>query len=143
MTFGGIIAIFTAIWIYRTALEKKTGNAFYWVAGSFVVYLILQVLMIYFNGMLIDFFEGDVIVEYDPAVGTNVRHSTDNSGLQSGTIGSFIGVILELIVWLVPFLAIAVIRLKLMLKQPFSFGALFGGIKEMFTAIGKSFSSVK
>ncbi len=143
MTFGGIIAIFTAIWIYRTALEEKTGNAFYWVAGSFVVYLTLQVLMIYFNGMLVDFFEGDVTVEYDPTVGENVRYSTDTSGLQSGTIGSFIGVILELIVWVIPFLAIAVIRLKLMLKQPFSFGVLFGGITEMFTAIGKSFSSVK
>ncbi len=141
MTIGGIIAIFIAMWIYRTALEAKTGNAIYWVIASFVTYLILQILMIKFNATIIEIFDGDVSAEYDSAGGLNARDNSDTAGLQSGTGGSFIGVIFELITWVLPFLAIAIIRLKLMLKQPFSFGALFGGLSEMFTAIANSFKS--
>jgi hypothetical protein len=141
MIFGGLIAILTAIWIYRTAREDKIGNAFYWVAGSFVVYLTLQVLMIYFNLMIIETFDADVSTEYDAAGGLNARDNSGTAGLQSGPGGTIIGIIFELLPFLVPFLAIAFIRLKLMLKQPFSVSALFGGIKEMFIAIIQNFKT--
>lgn len=139
MTFGGIIAVFIAIWVYRTAMEAKTGNAIAWVAASFVMYLVLQLLVIYFNSMIIDFFDRDLSVEYETTGGLNSRDNIDTAGLQSGTFGTLIGVTFELATWLVPFFVIAALRLLLMLKQPFSFTALFGGIKEMFIAIGQSF----
>ncbi len=139
--FGGIMSILVAIWIYRTALEAKTGNAVYWVAGSFVVYITLHVLMNYFNLAIIETFDGDVSSSYDNAGGLNVRDNSDTAGLQSGTGGTFIGIIFEILPILVPFLAIAVIRLMLMLKQPFSLGGLLGGIKEMFVSIGDSFKT--
>lgn len=139
MIFGGLIAILTAIWIYRTAIEGKTGNIFFWVAGSFVVYLTLQVLMIYLNMTIVEIFDGDVSTEYDNAGGLNARDNSDTAGLQSGPGGTIIGIIFELLPFVVPFLAIALIRLKLMLKQPLSVSGLFGGLKEMFIAIGKNF----
>ncbi len=139
MTFGGIVAILIAIWIYRTALEAKTGNAIYWVIASFVTYLVLQILMIKFNATIIDIFDGTASFEYDTTGALNSPDNSNTAGIQSGTGGTFMGIIFELIAWVLPFLAIAVIRLKLMLKQPFSVGGLFGGITEMFTAIGNSF----
>ena len=141
MVFGGLISILIAIWIYRTAMEAKTGNALFWVAGSFVVYLAVYVLMVYFNAMIIETFDTDIGAKYDSAGGLNARDQSDTAGLQSGPGGTFIGILFEIFPLAVPFFAIAVIRLMLMLKQPFSFMALFGGIKEVFTGIINSFKT--
>lgn len=142
MIFGGLIAILIAIWIYRTAIEAKTGHAMYWVIGSFIVYLTVQVLMISFNAMIVEWFDGDVSPQYDSAGGLNARDNSDTAGLQTGTGGTLIGIIFELLPFIVPFFVIAVIRLQLMLKQPFSFGALFSGIKGVFAAILQNFKTV-
>ncbi|MCK4842711.1 MAG: hypothetical protein KAT04_12645 [Methylococcales bacterium] len=141
MVFGGLISILIAIWIYRTAIEFKTGNALYWVAGSFIVYLGIQVIMIYFNQIIIETFDRDVSSAYDNAGGLNSRDNSDTAGLQSGTGGTFIGIIFEILPFIVPFFAVAVIRLMLMLKQPFSFMLMFGGIKETFLGIKDSFKT--
>jgi len=141
MTFGGIIAIFIAIWIYRTSVEAKVGNTFYWVVGSFVVYLSVQFLAINFNGMIIEMFDRDIGAEYDSAGGLNARDNSDTAGLQSGTGGSLIGIIFELLTWIVPFFVVALIRQLLMLKETFSFMGLFGGIKEMLIGIKNSFKT--
>ena len=141
MVFGGLISILIAIWIYRTAVQEKTGNTLYWVAGSFVVYLGVQLTMIYFNIMIIETFDGDVSSEYDTAGGLNARDNSDTAGLQSGTGGTIIGIIFELLPFIVPFFAVAVIRLMVMLRKPFDFMSLFGGIKEMFVSIKNSFKT--
>jgi hypothetical protein len=141
MTFGGIIAIFIAIWIYRTAIELKTGNALYWVAGSFIVYLFVQYLVIIFNGAIIEGFDTDISSEYDDAGGLNNRDNSDTAGLQSGTGGSLIGIIFELLTWIAPFFVVAIIRQLYMLKQSFSFMGLFDGLKEMFISIKNSFKT--
>lgn len=141
MVYGGIIAIFTAIWIYRTAIEAKTGNAVLWVAGSFVMYLALQMLIIYCNATIVEIFDRDISVEYDNAGGLNARDHSDTAGLQSGPFGTFIGVMFELATFIIPFFVVAIVRLKLMLKQPLSFPNLFGGIGSMFAAIGASFKN--
>ncbi|MDQ7091864.1 MAG: hypothetical protein Q9M50_14705 [Methylococcales bacterium] len=139
MVFGGIISILIAIWIFRTARDAKTGNTFYWVAGSVVLFLVVQTIMIYFNAMIIEIFDGDVSTEYDNAGGLNSRDNSDTAGLQSGTGGTLIGIIFELLPFMVSFFVIAVLRLLVMLKQPFGFMSLFGGIKETFVGIGDSF----
>lgn len=120
MIFGGLISILIAIWIYRTAIEAKIGNAVLWVAGSVVVFLAMQMMMmIYFNA----------------------QDNSDTAGLQSGSGGTFIGIIFELIPLVVPFFVVALIRQLLMLKQGFSFSGLFSGIKEMFIGIKDSFKT--
>ncbi len=141
MTFGGIIAIFIAIWIYRTAIENKTGNALYWVAGSFVLFLVVQFLMINLNGIIIETFDTDIGSEYDDAGGLNARDNSDSAGLQSGTAGSLIGITFELLTWIAPFFVVAIIRQLYMLKQSFSFLGLFSGLKEMFVSIKNSFKT--
>ena len=141
MTFGGIIAIFIAIWIYRTALEHKTGHALYWVAGSFVVYLVMQFVMIQFNLMIIETFDTDISSEYDSAGGLKARDNSDSAGIQAGTGGTVVGIIFELLPWIVPFFVVAIIRQLFMLKQAFNFMGLFGGLKEMFISIKNSFKT--
>ncbi len=141
MTFGGIIAIFIAIWVYRTALEHKTGNALYWVAGSFIVFLAVQFLAINLNGLIIETFDTDINSEYDSAGGLNARDNSDSAGLQSGSGGSVIGVIFELLTWILPFFVVAIIRQLWMLKQSFNFMGLFSGLKEMFISIKNSFKT--
>ncbi|MCF6203785.1 MAG: hypothetical protein L3J59_08965 [Methylococcaceae bacterium] len=143
MTFGGIIAIFIAIWVYRTALEHKTGNALYWVAGSFIVFLVVQFLAINLNGLIIETFDTDINNEYDSAGGLNARDNSDTAGLQSGSGGSVIGVVFELLTWILPFFVVAIIRQLWMLKQSFNFMGLFGGLKEMFVSIKDSFKTTE
>jgi flagellar biosynthesis protein FlhB len=141
MTFGGIIAIFIAIWIYRTAIEHKTGNALYWVAGSFILFLVVQFLMINLNGIIIEMFDSDINSEYDSAGGLNARDNADTAGLQSGSGGSLIGITFELLTWIAPFFVVAIVRQLYMLKQSFSFMGLFSGLKEMFVSIKNSFKT--
>ncbi len=141
MTIGGIIAIFIAIWIYRTAQENKTGNGLYWVVGSFIVFLVVQFIMIKFNMVIIETFDTDINSDYDTAGGLNNRDNSDTAGLQSGAGGTMIGIIFELLPWVVPFFVIAIVRQLFMLKQSFSFMGLFGGLKEMFSGIKDSFKT--
>lgn len=139
--FGGLISILIAIWIYRTAVEAKTGNMLYWVVGSVVVFLSLQLMMTYFNAAIVDSFDRDLGTSYDSAGGLNVRDNSDTAGLQSGSGGTLIGIMFEILPLMVPFFVIAIIRQLLMLKQPFSFMGLFGGIKDMFAGIKNSFKT--
>lgn len=141
MVYSGIIAILIAMWIFRTAREAKTGNTLYWVVGSVIAFMLLKTVMIYFNAMIIEVFDGDVSDVYDDAGGLNRRDNSDAAGLQTGTGGTLIGIMFELSPAIIPFFAVAAMRLMLMLKQPFAFIPLFGGIKEMFVAIGDSFKS--
>ena len=141
MTIGGIIAILIAIWIYRTAAEHKTGNALYWIVGSFIVFLVVQFIMIKFNLMIIETFDSDIGSEYDSAGGLNARDNSDTAGLQSGSFGTLIGIIFEVLPWIVPFFVVAIIRQLYMLKRSFSLMGLFDGIKDMFISIKNSFKT--
>ena len=141
MVFGGLVDILVAIWVYRTAVEQKTGNALYWAAGSFIVSLAVQLLMIYFNGFVIESFDTDINSEYDSAGGLNARDNSDTAGLQTGSGGTLIGIIFEILPLVAPVIAVAVLRQLVMLKQSFSFLTLFSGVKEMFVSIKNSFKT--
>lgn len=141
MVYGGIVSILIAIWIYKTAMEHKTGHTFYWVAGAVILFLLMQTKMILFNAFIIESFDTDISPEYDNAGGLNDRDNMDTAGLQSGGFGTFIGIIFELIPLVVPFFIIAVLRQMVMLRQPFSFSTLFSGLKGVFIGIKDSFKT--
>lgn len=141
MVIGGLVAILIAIWVYRTAKEEKTGNALYWVAGSFVLFLGIQVIMIYFNVMIIETFDQDISSEYDNSGGLNARDNSDTAGIQTGPGGTFIGILFEFLPFIVPFFVVALVRQLIMLKQSFSFKGLFGGLKETVLSIKDSFKT--
>jgi len=145
MVFGGLIAILIAVWIYQTDVQfevkgKKLPKLF-WVAGSFILYMIMQFVMIEFNVMIIEIFDTDINSEYDNAGGLKARENDDTAGLQSGTGGTLIGIIFELLPFIVPFFVVAIIRQIIMLKQSFNFMGLFDGLKEMFISIKDSFKT--
>jgi hypothetical protein len=141
MVIGGLLAIFIAIWIFRTAIQEKTGNALLWVAGSFVTFLAIQVTMIYFNIMIIEIFDGGVSTTYDNAGGLNARDNSDTAGLQSGTGGTLIGIIFEILPFIVPFFIVAVLRQVVMLKQAFNPKELLSGTKLALMSIKNSFKT--
>jgi len=141
MVLGGLIAIFIAIWVFRTAVQEKTGNTLLWVGASFVIFLAAQVSMIYFNIMIIEIFDGDVSSTYDTAGGLNARDNSDTAGLQSGTGGTFIGILFEILPFLVPFFLVAVLRQVVMLKQAFNAKELLSGAKEALMSIKGSFKT--
>lgn len=141
MIFGGIVCILVAIWIYRTAVEAKIPNPYYWVIASVAVYLAVQLGMIGVNAAIIDFFTTDVSSAYDSAGGLNARDNSDAAGLQTGKGGTFIGIIFELLPWVFPFLTVAILRVLFMLKTKITLTNLFSGIKEMFGSIIKSFKN--
>lgn len=141
MVIGGLLAIFIAIWIFRTAVQEKTGNTLLWVAGSFVTFLAIQVTMIYFNVMIIEIFDGDVSSTYDSAGGLNARDNSDTAGLQTGTGGTLIGILFELLPFLVPFFIVAVLRQLVMLKQAFNLKELLSGTKSALMGIKDSFKT--
>lgn len=145
MVFGGLICILLTIWIYRTAIKEKTGNAFYWVVGTFVTYLTGVLLMTYFNSFIIEIFDTDISIssEYDnaEAVGLNSQDNSDSVSLQTGTGGTLIGITFELLTWFAPVVFIALLRQLVMLRQAFSLPTLFSGVKEMFVSIINSFKT--
>lgn len=141
MVFGGIISILIAIWIYRTAIQEKTGYALYWVAASVIIFLVVQAVMIYINAAIIETFAGDVNSTYDSAGGLNARDNSDTAGLQTGAGGTFIGILFEILPFIVPFFVIAVLRVKFMLKTNLTVANLFSGLKEMFVSIKQSFKA--
>jgi hypothetical protein len=141
MVFGGIISILIAVWIYRTAIQLKISNIWYWVAGSAVIFLAVQMGMIFVNAAIIEIFAVDTTSTYDEAGGLNARDNSDAAGLQTGTLGTIVGIIFELLPFVVPFFVIAFLRLKFMTKESLSAANLFSGIKEMFISIGQSFKS--
>ena len=141
MVIGGLIAILIAIWIYRTAIQAKTGNALFWVLGGFVLFMSLQIMMIYLNVMVIETFDRDISADYDNAGGLNARDNSDSGGLHTGTGGTLIGILFEILPFIVPFFAVAVARQMFMLKQAFNFMGLFDGIKEVFISIKNSFKT--
>ncbi len=141
MVIGGLIAILIAIWIYRTAIQERTGNALFWVAGSFALFLGVQIMMIYFNVMIIETFDQDTTAAYDGAGGLNARDNSDSAGLQSGPGGTFIGIIFEFLPFIVPFFVVAVVRQLVMLKQSFSFSTLFAGFTDTLVSIKDSFKT--
>lgn len=141
MVYGGIISILIAIWIYRTAIQLKMANVWYWVAASAAIFLTVQLGMIFVNATIIEIFAVDTTSTYDDAGGLNARDNADAAGLQTGAVGTVIGIIFELLPFIVPFLIIAYLRLKFMTKESFSAANLFSGIKEMFISIGQSFKA--
>lgn len=135
---GGIFMIFVAIWIYQSAARAKVTNAFYWVAGSAVVFFIVQFLLVEFDITLLESLrssEGGEV--YEAVNGADRKNEGDFQGF-GGVLESLF---FELFPQIAGFLAIAVLRNRFMLKEPLNVTNLFSGLKEMFSSIKGSFKA--
>ena len=134
---GGIVMVLTVIWVYQSLMRAKKSNVLMWVAGSAIVFLVIQVLFYNVNIMLVDAMDGtDVGGEYDREL-----TSVGDRKTQEGAGGWFMPVVFELLPPIAGFLAVAVIRTLFILKEALTPANLFSGVKEMFESIKNSFKT--
>jgi len=139
--FGGVLSILIAIWIYRTAVQNKTGNVLFWAAGGAILFFVVQLLFYNVNIMLIDIFDGnDIGGDYDRDL-TSINDRKDGGIAEGGFLSTLLGIIFELFPLFMGWLSVAFIRTRVMLKQALNFSNLVGGIKEMFISIKNSFKT--
>lgn len=139
--FGGIITILIAIWIYRTAIEAKTGHALYWTAGAAVLFFVVQMLFYNVNIMIIDGLGGtDIGDEYDRDL-ISINERKGEGGIQDGFFGGVLGVLFELLPLFMAWLSIAVVRTQYMLKKNINVANLVSGISATFLSIKNSFKT--
>lgn len=139
--FGGLLTILVAIWIYRSAVQAKTGNVLYWTAGAAIMFFVVQILFYEFNIFILDTFDGsDIGGDYDRNL-TSIGDRKDSGGLQDGFFGTILGVVFEILPLVMAWLSVALVRTKFMLKESINFSNLVSGIKDMFIGIKNSFKT--
>jgi hypothetical protein len=129
---GGLITILVAIWFFRTAVECNKPNAIMWAAIGAVLFFSVQYALIWMNVFYID-------------VGMNETTSLDRSMAEVGDrvtskgSSSFLKILANIYYELFPiilgFLAAAVFRTLVIMKEKITVQNLFSGIKEIFPKI--------
>ncbi|UOA08107.1 hypothetical protein [Methylobacter sp. S3L5C] len=135
---SGIVMIFIALWFYQSAVKAKVSNVLMWVAIGAVGFFVLNMVLVNLNIYILESFrasEGGA--NYESLQGADRK----NEGDFLGFIGVLKSLYLEMSPSIVGFLALAVVRLKLITKENFSVTNLFSGLKEMFQNIKKSFKT--
>lgn len=139
---GGIIMIMVALWIYQSAMKAKVNNVLMWVAICSVAFFVVQLLLVQLNVYILESIRGggaDTGYERDLL---SIGDRKNEGGFQ-GVSGALLSIFFELMPPIAGFLAVAVIRNKLVLKEEFNLGNLFSGIKEMFQGIKESFKTTE
>jgi hypothetical protein len=115
------------------------------ISTAAVLFIVVQVLFYNINIFIIDGYGNDVGSEYDrdlTDIGDRVTNSGGSGGLQEGFFGTVLGVLFEIMPLFMGWLSVAFMRTKFLLKEdPKKIGNLVSGIKEVFTAIIKSFKT--
>jgi hypothetical protein len=137
---GGIVMVFAVIWAYQTAVREKTENMLFWVAAAAVAFLVVQYAFVWLDIYLLESFRGSESTEgYERDV-LSVGDRKNEGGFE-GFKGVFLSTFFELMPPIAGFLAVAVIRVKFLLKVAFTPANLFSGLTEMFSSISGSFKS--
>jgi hypothetical protein len=137
---GGILMILAVLWIYQSAIKAKVSNPLMWVAIGAGVFFVVQMLLVQANVFILESIRGgEADANYERDL-LSIGDRKNQGGFQ-GVAGFLLSVFFELMPPLAGVLAVAFVRLKFITKESFSVGNLFGGIKEMFTSITKSFKS--
>jgi hypothetical protein len=135
---GGIFMIFVAVWVYQSAVRAKVNNMLYWVAGSAVLFFVVQFLLVEFDITLLESLrssEGGA--SYEAVNGADRKNEGDFQGF-GGVLESLF---FELMPQIAGFLAVAFVRNRFMLKESLNLTNLFSGLKEMFLSIKNSFKT--
>jgi len=139
--FGGLLSILIAIWVYRTAVQAKTGKILFWTAGAAIMFFVVQILFYNFNIIILDTFDGsDIGGDYDRDY-ADIGDRKDGGGLQGGFFGSVLGILFEILPLVMAWFSVALVRTKFMLKESINYTNLVSGIKDMFIGIKNSFKT--
>ncbi len=137
---GGIVMIFVALWIYQSAMRAKTSNVMMWVAMGAVVFFVVQLGFIDVNLYIMEAIRGsEGGADYERDL-TSIGDRKNEGGFQ-GFGGILLSLYMELMPQIVGFLAVALVRIKFITKEPISIGNLFSDLKEMFLSIKQSFKA--
>ena len=142
--FGGVLAILIAIWVFRTAVQAKTGNVILWTAGAAILFFVVQMLFYNINIFIIDGFGNNVGGDYErdlTDIGDRITSSGGSGGIQEGFFGTVLGILFELLPLFMAWLTVAFIRTKYILKEELNVKNLTSGISGMFVGIKNSFKS--
>lgn len=137
---GGIIMIFTVLWVYQSAVKVKSNKVLMWVAISAGVFFAVQMLLVQANVYILESIRGsgaDSSYERDLL---SIGDRKNEGGFQ-GAGGFLLSIFFELMPPIAGFLAVAVMRLKFITKESFNVSNLFGGIKDMFKSVAQSFKA--
>lgn len=137
---GGIIMIFTVLWVYQSAVKVKSDKVLMWVAISAGVFFAVQMLLVQANVYILESIRGsgaDSSYERDLL---SIGDRKNEGGFQ-GAGGFLLSIFFELMPPIAGFLAVAVMRLKFITKESFNVSNLFGGIKDMFKSVAQSFKA--
>jgi hypothetical protein len=137
---GGILMILAVLWVYQSAIKAKVSNPLMWVAIGAGVFFVVQMLLVQANVFILESIRGgEADANYERDL-LSIGDRKNQGGFQ-GVGGFLLSVFFELVPPLAGVLAVAFVRLKFITKESFSVGNLFGGLKEMFSSITKSFKS--
>ncbi|NOT86505.1 MAG: hypothetical protein HOP02_17365 [Methylococcaceae bacterium] len=135
---GGMMIILVSVWVYQSLMRAKKDNVMMWVGACAALFFAVQFLLVDVN---IAIMEG---VKEDPAGYardlTSIGDRKNEGGFQ-GFSGVMMSLFFELFPPIAGFVAVAVLKTLVILKQPLTLGNLFGGVKEMFVSIKDSFKA--
>jgi hypothetical protein len=137
---SGAIMILVVIWFYQTARQQKVDNLLYWVAGAGLLFLGVVFLFDVLNVSILESFRGSESTEGYEKDLMSVGDRKNEGGFE-GAKGVLLSSFFELVPSIAGFLAVAVLRVKFILKTSFTPANLFSGITELFVSIKNSFKS--
>ncbi len=137
---SGAIMILVVIWFYQTARQQKTDNLMLWVAGAGFVFLGTVWAFDILNVSILESFRGSESTEGYERDLMSVGDRKNEGGFE-GAKGVLLSSFFELVPSIAGFFAVAVMRVKFILKASFAPANLFSGITEMFVSIKDSFKS--
>jgi hypothetical protein len=125
---GGLITILVAIWFFRTAVACNKPNALMWAGIGAVLFFVVQYTLVWLNVFYIDMTEADD--RSMAAVGDRVTSTSSSSFLRV-----LAGIYYELFPIILGFVAAAVFRTMVIMKEKITVQNLFSGIKDIFPKI--------
>ncbi len=135
---AGLIMIMVAVWIHQSAMKAKAENVLMWVGICTAAFFVIQFALEYVNISILEAFRSSEGGSgYEDLKGMDRKNECDFLGF-SGVLKSLY---LELMPSIVSFLAVAVIRVKFITKEAFAVGTIFGGLRELFDSVIKSFKT--
>ena len=136
---GVMMIILVCVWVYQSLMRANKENAVLWVAACAAVFFGVQFLLVDVNIYIMEALKQDP--EGYARDLTSVGDRKNEGGFQ-GFGGVMLSLFFELFPPIAGFLAVAVLKTLVILKQPLNVQNLFGGIKEMFISIKNSFKPV-
>lgn len=140
---GGVFIVLVAVWMYQAAVKAGKENALLWVVIGCVVFFVVQLVLVKLSSTLAEMTMAATSVDIGTANSSEFaeRAKLINSEETGGFRAFFLFLIADVLPPLFGVVAVGLVRTIFVLKEKVTIKNIFGGIKEMFVDIGKSFKT--